>query len=156
MGGIWFWNRYPGARVDSQYPVYALAIPEVYEGWTWSSHYPDHTELRAYFNYCDEKLQVKKDCIFDAKVTDADWDDGDCVWRIRCDNGQVLRTKFWTACTGFAAKRYFPDWPGYEDFKGEIHHSSFWPEQGIDVRGKNVAVVGTGATGVQITQEVCT
>lgn len=66
----------------------------------------------------------------------------------------VFKTKFWTACTGFAAKRYIPDWKGIEDFRGVIHHSSFWPKEGVDVRGKRVAVIGTGATGVQITQEV--
>ncbi|KAK0940331.1 hypothetical protein LTR29_008070 [Friedmanniomyces endolithicus] len=155
LGGIWYWNRYPGARVDSQYPVYALSIPEVYDDWTWSSHYPDHNELREYFKFVDERLHIKKDCVFNAKVTDAVWDDAECVWSIRCDNGQKFRTKFWTACTGFAAKRYFPDWPGYEDFKGTMFHSSFWPKEGVDVRGKRVAVIGTGATGVQITQEWC-
>ncbi|TKA80071.1 hypothetical protein B0A55_02478, partial [Friedmanniomyces simplex] len=154
LGGIWYWNRYPGARVDSQYPVYALSIPEVYDDWTWSSHYPDHNELREYFKFVDERLQIKKDCVFNAKVTDAVWNDAEGVWSIDCDSGQKFKTKFWTACTGFAAKRYFPDWPGYEDFKGTMFHSSFWPKEGVDVRGKRVAVIGTGATGVQITQEV--
>lgn len=140
--------------MDSQYPVYALSIPEVYGDWTWSSHYPDHNELREYFNFVDGRLQIKKDCIFNAKVTQAVWDDVECTWTIRCDNGEKLRTRFWTACTGFAAKRHFPDWPGYGDFQGAMFHSSFWPKEGVDVRGKRVAVIGTGATGVQITQEV--
>ncbi|KAK5305825.1 hypothetical protein LTR99_003369 [Exophiala xenobiotica] len=153
LGGIWYWNRYPGARVDSQYPVYALSIPEVYEDWTWSSHYPDHAELREYFKHVEDRLHVKKDCVFNTKVVAADWDDDTCSWTIICDTGKVFKSKFWTACTGFAAKRYFPDWEGLEDFKGVIHHSSFWPKDGVDVKGKRVAVIGTGATGVQITQE---
>ncbi|KAK5227800.1 hypothetical protein LTR47_008371 [Exophiala xenobiotica] len=153
LGGIWYWNRYPGARVDSQYPVYALSIPEVYEDWTWSSHYPDHAELREYFKHVEDRLHVKKDCVFNTKVVAADWDDDTCSWTIICDTGKVFKSKFWTACTGFAAKRYFPDWKGLEDFKGVIHHSSFWPKDGVDVKGKRVAVIGTGATGVQITQE---
>lgn len=146
-------SGYPGARVDSQYPVYALSIPEVYDEWTWSSHYPDHNELREYFQYVDDRLHIKKDCVFNAKVTEAVWDDEACLWSIRCDNSQRFTTKFWTACTGFAAKRYFPDWDRYEDFKGTMFHSSFWPKGGVDVKGKNVAVIGTGATGVQITQD---
>jgi cation diffusion facilitator CzcD-associated flavoprotein CzcO len=154
LGGIWYWNRYPGARVDSQYPVYALSIPEVYKDWTWSSHYPDHAELRAYFQHVEDCLHVKKDCVFDSKVTSAVWDDTTCLWTITCETGRVFTTRYWTACTGFAAKRYFPDWEGLDDFKGVIHHSSFWPKEGVDVKGKRVAVVGTGATGVQITQEV--
>src|ERR1700761_3447739 len=85
LGGIWYWNRYPGARVDSQYPVYALSIPEVYRDWTWSSHYPDHVELREYFQHVEDRLHVKKDCVFDTKVTDAEWDDNTCVWNIKCD-----------------------------------------------------------------------
>ncbi|EXJ86768.1 hypothetical protein A1O3_03722 [Capronia epimyces CBS 606.96] len=153
LGGIWYWNRYPGARVDSQYPVYALSIPEVYRDWTWSSHYPDHSELRAYFQHVEDRLQVRKDCVFDTKVTEAEWDDTACRWTIRCDTGRTFQTRYWTACTGFAAKRYFPDWEGLDDFKGVIHHSSFWPKEGVDVKGKRVAVIGTGATGVQITQE---
>ncbi|KAK5721838.1 hypothetical protein LTR15_006431 [Elasticomyces elasticus] len=85
-----------GARVDSQYPVYALSIPEIYEDWTWSSHYPDHTELREYFKHVDDRLNIKKDCAFNAKVTDAVWDDVECMWTISCDSGQKFRTRFWT------------------------------------------------------------
>ncbi|KAK3113606.1 hypothetical protein LTR53_008934 [Teratosphaeriaceae sp. CCFEE 6253] len=163
FAGIWLLNRLRqqgfNAKIveacHSQYPVYALSLPEVYDEWTWSSHYPDHNELRAYFKFVDERLHIKRDCIFNAKVTDAVWDDKACVWSIRCDSGQKITTRFWTACTGFAAKRYFPDWPGYEDFEGTMFHSSFWPKGGVDVRGKRVAVIGTGATGVQITQEWC-
>jgi cation diffusion facilitator CzcD-associated flavoprotein CzcO len=140
--------------VDSQYPVYALSIPEVYKEWTWTSHYPDHVELRQYFDHVESILHVKKDCVFDSKVVEAVWDTESSTWTIRCDTGKTFQTRFWTACTGFAAKRYFPDWEGLEDFRGTIHHSSFWPEEGVDVRGKRVAVIGTGATGVQITQEV--
>ncbi|EXJ60919.1 hypothetical protein A1O7_05072 [Cladophialophora yegresii CBS 114405] len=153
LGGIWYWNRYPGARVDSQYPVYALSIPEVYKDWTWSSHYPDHAELRAYFDHVEARLHVKRDCVFDSKVTAAAWDDEARLWTITCETGTSFTTRYWTACTGFAAKRYFPAWEGLDEFKGVIHHSSFWPKEGVDVRGKRVAVVGTGATGVQITQE---
>jgi cation diffusion facilitator CzcD-associated flavoprotein CzcO len=140
--------------VDSQYPVYALSIPEVYKEWTWTSHYPDHVELRQYFDHVESILHVKKDCVFDSKVVEAVWDTESSTWTIRCDTGKTFQTRFWTACTGFAAKRYFPDWEGLEDFRGTIHHSSFWPEDGVDVKGKRVAVIGTGATGVQITQEV--
>lgn len=134
--------------------MYALSIPEVYRDWTWSSHYPDHNELREYFDHVEERIHVKKDTVFNSKVTDAEWNDTTHMWTITCDSGQTFTTNHWTACTGFAAKRYFPDWEGLEDFQGVIHHSSFWPKEGVDVKGKRVAVIGTGATGVQITQEV--
>ena len=153
LGGIWEWNRYPGARVDSQYPVYALSLPEVYEDWNWSSHYPDHVELRAYFEHIDKKLEISKDTIFHTKVERATWDDDERLWLLECNTGRSFKTRHFVASIGFAAKRYFPDWEGLNDFEGEIHHSSFWPHEGVNVAGKRCGVVGTGATGVQITQE---
>lgn len=153
LGGIWHWNAYPGARVDSQYPIYAYSIPEVYEDWTWSSHYPDHVELRQYFDHVDKKLHIKKDTVFNSKVTTAEFDEKADKWTIICDTGKMYRAKFFVASIGFAAKRYFPDWAGLDEFKGTIHHSSFWPHEGVDVAGKRVGVVGTGATGIQIAQE---
>lgn len=144
---------YPGARVDSQYPIYALSLPEVYEDWNWSSHYPDHVELRAYFEHIDKKLHIKKDTVFDTKVVSATFNEDDDTWLFECDNGRSFKAGHFVACLGFAAKRYFPDWKGLDSFKGVIHHSSFWPHEGVDVKGKRCGVVGTGATGVQITQE---
>jgi len=153
LGGIWHWNAYPGARVDSQYPIYAYSLPEVYEDWNWSSHYPDHKELRRYFMHVDEKLHIEKDTIFDTKVVSAEFDQNEDIWTVRCNTNSIFRARYFVACIGFAAKRHFPDWDGLNDFKGVIHHSSFWPHEGVDVRGKRCAVVGTGASGVQITQE---
>ncbi len=153
LGGIWWWNAYPGARVDSQYPIYALNLPEVYEDWNWSSHYPDHVELRAYFEHIDRKLGIKKDTVFNNKVTHAAFDEGEDLWTVKCDTGREFRARHFVLSIGFAAKRYIPDWEGIDSFQGEIHHSSFWPHEGVDVRGKRCGVVGTGATGVQITQE---
>jgi cation diffusion facilitator CzcD-associated flavoprotein CzcO len=153
LGGIWHWNAYPGARVDSQYPIYALSLPEVYEDWTWSSHYPDHVELREYFEHVDKKLHIKKDTVFNAKVTAAEFNEKTDKWTIHCDSGKTFRASFFIAAIGFAARRHFPDWEGLDTFKGVMHHSSFWPHEGVDVHGKRVAVIGTGATGVQIAQE---
>lgn len=153
LGGVWYWNSYPGARVDSQYPIYAYSLPEVYEDWNWSSHYPDHVELREYFAHVDKKLQIKKDTIFNSKVISAEYDEQRDQWRVTCDTGQTFRANHFIGSTGFAAKRHFPDWEGLDSFRGVINHSSFWPHEGVDVRGKNCAVIGTGATGIQITQE---
>lgn len=153
LGGIWHWNAYPGARVDSQYPIYALSLPEVYEDWTWSSHYPDHVELRRYFAHVDAKLGIKKDTVFGAKVVAATFDEETDRWVVECDSGVQFRTRWLIASVGFAAKRHFPDWPGLDAFEGTIHHSSFWPHAGVAVEGKRCGVIGTGATGVQITQE---
>ncbi|KAF1962661.1 cyclopentanone 1,2-monooxygenase [Byssothecium circinans] len=151
-GGVWHFNSYPGARVDSIWPVYALGIPEIYENWTWSEHYPGEKELKRYFQFVGEKLDLRRDTVFGKKVVRAEWNEQMKGWKVRCDDGFLVHTKFLIAGIGFAAKRYFPPWKGLDSFKGVIHHSSFWPEEGVDVKGKKVAVVGTGATGLQIVQ----
>jgi len=146
LGGIWHWNMYPGARVDSQYPVYALAVPEVYETWTWTQQYPGYEELQRYFAHVGNVLNLKKDCIFNTKVTAAEWDKGTSTWTVHCDSGRTFKTWTLIAAIGFAAKRHFPDWPGMDTFGGTILHSSFWSPD-VGHAGKKVAVIGTGATG---------
>lgn len=146
------WNKYPGARVDSQYPIYALSIPEVYQGWRWKEEYPGHEELREYFKHVDDVLEISKDTMFGERVIRAAFDSPLDKWQIECKSGLRITTRFFLPCMGFAARRHFPEWPGLDAFQGTICHSSFWPKEGIDVRGKRVAVVGTGATGIQIAQ----
>ena len=152
LGGIWHWNTYPGARVDSQYPIYSYSIPEVYKTWTWKQQYPGSEELREYFKHVDSVLDISKDTLFKTKVVTATFDESIDKWRVECDDGKIIVTRFFLPCVGFAAKRHFPDWPGLSSFEGTMCHSSFWPEGGMDVKGKRVAVVGTGATGIQIAQ----
>jgi cation diffusion facilitator CzcD-associated flavoprotein CzcO len=101
----------------------------------------------------EENLDIKKDILFNTKVTAAEFIGETNKWTVHCDDGKVFGASTFIAATGFAAKRHFPDWEGLDTFKGVIHHSSFWPLEGVDVRGKKVGVVGTGATGVQIAQE---
>ncbi|EXJ71856.1 uncharacterized protein A1O5_04357 [Cladophialophora psammophila CBS 110553] len=153
LGGVWYWNRYPGARADTHYPLYALSLSEVYRDWVWKSHYPDSEELREYFAHAGRVLGTKKDTYFSTKVTDAEWDEHHNLWTIQCDTGKVFEANYFIASIGFAAKPYIPDWEGLETFKGVIHHSSFWPKEGCDVNGKRVGVLGSGSTGIQIAQE---
>lgn len=101
----------------------------------------------------DNVLDIKKDVAFDARVVSAQFDKPSSRWIIKTEDGRTARAKYFILATGFAAKRHFPDWQGLDTFKGEMHHSSFWPESGVDVKGKRVAVVGTGSSGVQIAQE---
>lgn len=152
LGGIWHWNNYPGARVDSQYPIYALAIPEVYKTWHWTQQYPGSDELQKYFEHVDKTLDISKDTLYHTRVSTATWDDEERKWHIKCDNGTQITTRFMNCCLGFAAKRHFPDWPGFEDYQGYMCHSSFWPKDGVDMKGKRMAVIGNGATGIQIAQ----
>ncbi|KAK5127043.1 hypothetical protein LTR85_008402 [Meristemomyces frigidus] len=142
-----------GARVDSQYPVYAYSIPEVYKTWKWSEQYPGEKELKRYFKHVDDVLDISKDVLYKHKVVAAGFEASEDKWHVECENGTRITARFFLCCLGFAAKRHFPDWPGLDNYKGYICHSSFWPAEGVDVKAKRVAVVGTGATGIQIAQE---
>lgn len=153
FGGTWYWNRYPGARVDSEFPFYQLNIPEVYTTWTFKERYPDHRELRAYFSHVDSVLNIKKDTYFNSRVVDCSWDEEAGEWTVESQNGLVAKTRFLLLCSGLLHHKHIPDLPGLKDYKGQVFHSSFYPED-LDLKGKKVALVGTGATGVQITQEV--
>lgn len=153
FGGTWRWNIYPGARVDSEVPIYELSIPEVWKDWTWSTNYPNYQELQQYFDHVDKVLNLSKDCSFETVVTGAEFDEGSGKWTVTTADKRTTKCKFLIVAAGFAAKRYIPDFKNLDKFKGAIHHSSFWPADGVDVRGKRCAVIGTGASGVQISQE---
>ncbi|KAL3463884.1 hypothetical protein BJX64DRAFT_286845 [Aspergillus heterothallicus] len=152
LGGIWRFNNYPGARVDSEGLEYQLSFRETWKDWTWSTNYPPLSELREYFEHVSDVLDIKKDCVFGAVVVHAVFDEESGRWTVTTQDGRQATAKYLIAGTGFGSKRYVPDWPGLESYKGIIHHSSFWPEEGIDVSNKKVAIIGTGATGVQLTQ----
>lgn len=152
LGGVWRWNNYPGARVDSECPFYQLQIPEVWKTWLWKERFPGHEELKEYFAYCDKQLGLSKDCYFDTVVEGVEQKDGKWVCNIR--GGGIVTCKHLLLCTGSSYKKHFPDFKGLEKFQGILLHSAAYPEKGLDVRGKRVAVVGNGATGVQVVQEL--
>lgn len=123
------------------------------QDWFWTQKYPDHNELRAYFDHVEKTLEIKKDTAFDTRVVGAQFDVGTKRWEIKTEDGRTAHARYLINAIGFAAKRHFPDWKGLDSFKGEMHHSSFWPTEGVDFAGKRVAVIGTGSTGIQLSQE---
>ena len=118
LGGTWRHNCYPGARVDSDVPVYELSIPEVWKSWTWSELYPSWQEIRKYFEHCDKVLDIRKDVAFNTKVTAASFDTVEGKWNIRTGDGRTCTAKYFIPCVGFASKNYSPDFPGLDTFKG--------------------------------------
>ncbi|CAH0044682.1 unnamed protein product [Clonostachys solani] len=151
-GGTWRWNCYPGAMVDSEVPEYEFSWPEVWKTWNWPANYPTYQDLRSYFDHVDKVIGVKKDTAFNTVVVGAHFDTDEGRWHIKTEDGRLTKAKYLVLGTGFAAKRYIPDWPGMDKFKGTIHHSSFWPDEEVSVNGKRCGVIGTGASGVQIVQ----
>jgi cyclohexanone monooxygenase len=125
----------------------------LWEGWDFSEAYPGGEELRDYFAYIDGKLDLTRDVKFNARVTQAEFDEQARRWTVTSANGDVASTRFLIMCTGFAAKPFIPDIEGLESFAGERHHTARWPQSGVELAGKRVAVIGTGASGVQVIQE---
>lgn len=147
--GIWHWNCYPGARVDSEVPIYQFSLEELWRDWTWTEKFPGYAELRRYFDYVDQKLDIKKDISFNKRVTEAHFDVDSDRWRVRTEDGTRVNPRFLVLCTGFAAKAYVPTLKGLESFRGISSHTSKWPQEGIELKGKRVGVIGTGASGVR-------
>jgi cation diffusion facilitator CzcD-associated flavoprotein CzcO len=152
-GGVWQENCYPGARVDSHVPNYELSIEAVWRDWVWTERFPGWEELQRYFRHVVDVLDLAPDIRFDTRVTSARFDEARDVWTITTSGSQTVRARFFILCTGFASKAYTPDIAGLESFLGDCHHSARWPREGLDVAGRRVGVVGTGASGVQIVQE---
>ena len=153
LGGIWHWNCYPGARVDSHVPLYEYSDEALWRGWTWDERFPDWRALRRYFDHVDQVWGLRADIRFQSRVEGGRWDESAHCWHLETDRGEELRARFVVLCTGFAAKAHVPDIPGLDSFSGTWSHTAHWPQEGIDLSGQHVAVIGTGASGVQVVQE---
>ncbi len=156
LGGIWHWNCYPGARVDSPCSIYQFSNERIWRNWNWSELYPGWKEMRAYFEFVDQTLDLSKDIDFGTWVRGGHFDEERHQWELRTEGPEgagTIRGRFLLACTGFAAKPYVPDIPGLDSFAGISHHTGLWPQEGVDFHGKRVGVLGTGASGVQVIQE---
>jgi len=152
-GGVWYWNCYPGARVDSPGPMYQFSRDDLWRDWKFSELYPSWQEIREYFHYVDKKLDLSRDIRFNRRVNEADFDPARNRWTVYSSDGSVTRARYFVLCTGLGSKPYIPELPGLSDFAGERHHTALWPQQGLDLAGKRVGVIGTGASGVQVAQE---
>jgi cation diffusion facilitator CzcD-associated flavoprotein CzcO len=150
VGGTWYWNRYPGARCDSESHSYCYAFSdELAKEWEWSERYPGHAEIRRYLNFVADKLDLKKDIRFKTKVTGAEYDQAANRWHVTTDSGDRLTAKFVIAAVGCLSTANVPKIPGLETYQGQWYHTGQWPHEGVDFSGKRVAQIGTGSTGIQ-------
>lgn len=153
LGGVWYWNCYPGARCDTHGLLYQYGYKDLWKDWDFDELYPGWDQIRAYFHYVDQKLDLSRDIVFDTRVSGAKFDEASRRWIVHTETGVTVRPRFLVLCTGIGSKPYVPDIAGLDDFRGEIHHTAYWPQDGVDLAGKRVGVVGTGASGVQVIQE---
>jgi cation diffusion facilitator CzcD-associated flavoprotein CzcO len=154
LGGVWYWNRYPGARVDSKVPLYEYSNKDLWSDWTWSEKYPGQAEILGYFKHVEEKLHLKKDIRFNTLVVAADFDDSSNRWIIKAKDGAEFTARNFILCIGSFSVPYIPKFEGLDTFAGISCHTSKWPHQGIGYSGKRVGVVGNGSTGVQTIQTI--
>lgn len=154
FGGVWYWNRYPGARVDSTVPHYEFSDPGLWKDWSWKQRFPGSQELREYFSFVADKWDLRRDTEFNTLISQAVFDEQNNLWHVTSLTGKTFVARHLLLNTGFSAKRHIPDWRGIDKFKGTFVHPSYWPKEEPDLRGKKVAVIGTGSTGVQLAQEL--
>jgi cation diffusion facilitator CzcD-associated flavoprotein CzcO len=150
VGGTWYWNRYPGARCDSESHVYWYTFaPELMREWEWSERYPGQAEILRYLNFVADRFDLKRDIQFNSRVTSARYDDASNRWHVRTEQGGMFVAKFVVTAVGCLSMANVPNIPGLKDFKGDWYHTGQWPHDGVDFRGKRVAMIGTGSTGIQ-------
>ncbi len=155
VGGTWYWNRYPGARFDSESYTYGYAFSEeLLQEWDWQEHYSGQPENERYLNYVADKFDLRRDIRFNARVASAVYDEGAHCWQIHTEDGHRARAPFVIAAVGVLSAHYVPDFAGLESFKGTWCHTGRWPKEGLDLAGKRVGVIGTGATAVQLIPEI--
>jgi cation diffusion facilitator CzcD-associated flavoprotein CzcO len=151
VGGTWFWNRYPGARFDSESYTYGyLFSKELWDEWEWREHFAEQPEIECYLNHVVDRFDLRRDMHFNARVTSAVYDEQSSTWTVTTDQGAQFRARFLISSTGILSVPYFPAVEGRADFGGEQHHTGLWPAAPVDFAGKRVAIIGTGSSGVQL------
>jgi cation diffusion facilitator CzcD-associated flavoprotein CzcO len=155
VGGTWYWNRYPGARFDSESWTYGYSFSkELLEEWDWQEHFAGQPETERYLNYVADKFDLRRDIQFGSRVTAAHYQEGTRNWDVTLEDGRRYNTRFLITAIGVLSAPTMPRIPGVEVFKGQSCHTHYWPKEPVKFEGKRVAVIGTGATGVQTITEV--
>lgn len=152
VGGTWFWNRYPGARCDVESVDYSYSFSDdLQQEWTWSERYAAQPEILRYAEHVAERFDLRPHITFSTRVVSAVFDEAAARWTVTTDAGEVLSARFCVMATGCLSTTRIPDFPGFEDFRGEWLHPGAWPQDAeVALRGKRVGVIGTGSTGIQV------
>ena len=155
VGGTWYWNRYPGCRFDSESYSYCYSFDkDLLKEWHWTEHFAPQPETERYLNRVADKYDLHRDIQFGARVRAAEWDEASRSWTVTLEDGSRHRSRFLITAIGALSAPTMPNFPGIGDFLGQSFHTGLWPKEPVEFAGKRVAVIGTGASGVQTIQEV--
>jgi cation diffusion facilitator CzcD-associated flavoprotein CzcO len=155
LGGVWYRNRYPGARCDIESVDYCYSFDDsIVQDWTWSERYPAQPEILRYLNFVADRLELRSGITFSTKVTELHWDGDAARWQVATDRGDRLVARHVIMASGQLSKPQLPDIEGIADFGGQLVHTGDWPREGVELTGKSVGVIGTGSSGVQTVPQV--
>jgi cation diffusion facilitator CzcD-associated flavoprotein CzcO len=155
LGGTWFWNRYPGARFDSESISYGYSFsPDLLQEWDWKERFSGQPENLRYLNYVADKFDLRPHMQFGCTVSSAHFDDERTMWRLHLGDGRDLTCHFMVLAIGLLSAPTMPRYEGMDEFQGPSFHTYDWPTEPLDLTDKRVAVIGTGATGVQVIGEL--
>jgi cation diffusion facilitator CzcD-associated flavoprotein CzcO len=155
VGGTWYWNRYPGARCDSDSYIYCFTWDkQLLQEWEWTERYPEQPEIMRYLEHVAKRHDLKRDIQFNTRVIGGEFDESNNAWKVRTDKGEEVSARYLIAAVGTLSDTNIPQFKGIENFKGKWYHTSRFPKEGVDFTAKRVAVVGTGATAVQAIPEI--
>ena len=150
VGGVWYWNRYPGARCDVESVDYSYSFDkDLEQEWNWTEKYATQPEILAYLNHVADRFDLRRDISFGTRVTDMVLDEQALRWEVRTDRGDVVSARFCILAVGPLSNANIPAIDGLESFAGEVYHTAHWPHEGVDFTGKRVGVIGTGSSGIQ-------
>jgi cation diffusion facilitator CzcD-associated flavoprotein CzcO len=150
VGGTWYWNRYPGARCDSESHTYCYTFSkELLQDWEWTERYPAQPEILRYMNHVADRFDLRRSIRFGTRVSSAHYDDAANLWRVTTEQGDQLAAKFLITAVGCLSTVNVPKIPGIESFRGRWYHTGEWPHEGVDFLAKRVGQIGTGSTGIQ-------
>ena len=150
VGGTWFWNRYPGARCDSESYIYCFSFDDdLLQEWNWSGKYPEQPEILEYLNHVADRFDLRSGIQFNTSVTAAHFNDDTGLWDVETDQGDRVTAKYVVTAIGCISTGQVPQIPGLDSFEGDWYHTGAWPHDGVEFEGKRVAVIGTGSSGVQ-------
>ena len=155
VGGTWYWNRYPGARFDSESYTYGYSFSEeLLQEWDWKELYSGQPENERYLNYVADKFDLRRDIEFNARIESAHFLEDENLWHIKTTDGRQAKGQFLITAVGLLSAHYVPEFEGLDSYQGAWCHTGRWPKEGMDLAGKRVGVIGTGATAVQLITEI--
>ncbi len=155
IGGTWYWNRYPGARFDSESWSYGFSFSkELLQEWEWPEHFSAQPDTLRYLNYVADKFDLRREMRFNSRVQSAHFDDAATTWTVTLENGEQASAPILITGLGPLSAYTLPNIPGREDFKGRAFHTARWPHEPVDLKGKRVGIIGTGACAIQAIQTI--